>query len=61
MPKRKVQTDMPMYQAQMDYFLDCVLNNKEPSPGGDDGLWTLRMLEAAYRSAEIGEAVTIEA
>jgi len=61
MPKRKVQTDMPMYQTQMDYFIDCVLNDKEPIPGGADGLWTLRMLEAAYRSAEIGEAVTIEA
>lgn len=60
MPKRKEQTDMPMYQAQMDYFLDCVLNNQEPIPGGADGIWTMRMLEAAYRSAEIGEAVAIE-
>jgi len=60
MPKRKTQVDFPMYQAQTDYFLDCILNNKEPIPGGADGLWTLRMLEAAYRSAEIGEAVAIE-
>ncbi len=61
MPKRKTQVDLPMYQAQMDYFLDCILNNKAPVPGGADGLWTMRMLEAAYRSAEIGEAVVIEA
>ncbi len=59
MPKRKQQVDMPMYQAQMDYFLDCVLNNKEPTPGGIDGLWAMRVLEAAYRSAEIGEVVDI--
>ena len=59
MPQRKDQVDMPMYQAQMDYFLDCILNDQEPLPGGSDGLWTMRMLEAAYRSAETGEAVTI--
>jgi len=59
MPKRKEQVDMPMYQTQMDHFLDCVLNNKEPTPGGIDGLWAMRVLEAAYRSAEIGEVVDI--
>ena len=59
MPKRKQQVEMPMYQAQMDYFLDCVLNDKEPTPGGIDGLWAMRVLEAAYRSAEIGEVVDI--
>jgi predicted dehydrogenase len=59
MPKRKQQCDMPMYQAQMDYFLDCLLRDKEPTPGGEDGLWAMRALEAAYRSAETGEAVAI--
>jgi predicted dehydrogenase len=59
MPKRKQQCDMPMYQAQMDYFLDCLLRDKEPTPGGEDGLWAMRTLEAAYRSAETGEAVAI--
>jgi predicted dehydrogenase len=59
MPKRQQQCDMPMYQAQMDYFLDCVLNDREPTPGGIDGLWAMRMLEAAYRSATIGQAVAI--
>jgi predicted dehydrogenase len=59
LPKRKQQVDMPMYQAQIDYFMDCVLNDKEPTPGGIDGLWAMRVLEAAYRSAEIGEVVDI--
>ena len=59
LPERKQQYDMPMYQAQMDYFLDCVLYDKEPTPGGIDGLWAVRVLEAAYRSAETGEAVAI--
>lgn len=60
MPERKQQCDMPMYQAQMDHFLECVLDDKEPSPGGEDGLWALRVLEAAYRSAQTGQAIAIE-
>jgi predicted dehydrogenase len=59
MPQRKQQCDLPMYQAQMDHFIDCVLNDREPTPGGVDGLWAMRVLEAAYRSAETGEAVAI--
>jgi predicted dehydrogenase len=59
MPARRQQCDLPMYQAQMDHFVDCVLNDREPTPNGMDGLWALRVLEAAYRSAETGEAVQI--
>jgi predicted dehydrogenase len=59
MPQRRQQEDLHAFQAQMDHFLDCILNDTEPSPNGHDGLWALRVLEAAYRSAENGEAVTI--
>jgi predicted dehydrogenase len=59
MPARKQQCDMPMYQAQMDHFIDCILKGKEPSPSGQDGLWAMRVLEAAYRSSRTCEAVTI--
>lgn len=59
MPTRKQQCDLPMYQAQMDHFLSCIVEDTEPSPGGDDGLWAMRVLEAAYRSAETGEAQPI--
>jgi predicted dehydrogenase len=59
MPERQQQCDMPMYQAQMDHFLDCILEDSDPSPDGTDGLWAMRVLEAAYRSAQLGEAVAI--
>jgi predicted dehydrogenase len=59
MPKRQQQCDLPMYQAQMNHFVDCVLNDKSPSPGGEDGLWAMRVLEAAYRSAKTGQAIAI--
>jgi predicted dehydrogenase len=59
MPLRQQQCDLPMYQAMMDHFVDSILNDTEPSPGGIEGLWDMRVLEAAYRSAEINQAVTI--
>jgi len=59
MPARKQQCDLPMYEAQMDHFLRCVLEDKEPSPGGEEALWAMRVLEGAYRSAEVGQAVEI--
>jgi len=60
MPKRKQQCDLPMYKAQMEHFVHCVLTGEEPVPGGREGLWAMRVLEAAYRSAETGEVVPIE-
>jgi predicted dehydrogenase len=59
MPHREQQCDMPMYYRQMEHFLDCVINNREPMPGANEGLWAMRVLEAAYRSAEVGQAVDI--
>lgn len=59
MPARREQCDMPMYHAQMEHFLECIQADKEPSPGGKEALWTMRVLEAAYRSAASGEAVAI--
>jgi predicted dehydrogenase len=59
MPARQQQCDLPMYQVQMDHFVDCILEDRDPMPDGEEGLWAMRILEAAYRSAEIGEAVSI--
>jgi predicted dehydrogenase len=59
MPARKQQCDLAMYQAQMEHFLDCILEGREPLTSGPECLWAMRMLEMAYRSAESGEAVAI--
>ena len=60
MPARKQQCDPPMYQAQMDHFIHCVLTGEEPLYGGTEGLWAVRVLKAAYRSAQTGEAIRVE-
>jgi UDP-N-acetylglucosamine 3-dehydrogenase len=59
MPLRKQQCDLPMYQAQMDHFVACILENREPMPNGEDVLWSMRALEAAYRSGRTGQAVAV--
>lgn len=59
MPLRESQEDLHAFQAQMDHFIDCILRDKAPAPNGSDGLWVLKVLEAAYRSAQTGEAVVI--
>ena len=59
MPERRIWCDLPMYQAQTDHFIDCIINDKHPSPDGGEGLWAMRLLEAAYRSGETGELVRV--
>ena len=60
MPPRAQPCDMPMYHRQMDHFLDCIQKGQEPVPGAREGLRALRVMEAAYRSAETGKAVEVE-
>lgn len=59
MPPRRQQCDLPMYAFQMDHFLDCVLNDRDPVPAGQHGLQSMLILEAAYRSAQDGESVRL--
>jgi predicted dehydrogenase len=48
-----------MYAAQIDRFLDCVLHDAPPACDGRHGLMGMQVLEAAYRSARSGEAVSL--
>ena len=41
-------------------FLDAIRSGRSPVPDGRDGLETLEVVLAAYRSAEIGQPVAIE-
>ena len=43
------------FAAQLVYFSDCVLKNKEPEPSGLEGLADVRIVEAIYESARSKE------
>ena len=49
------------YVPEIDYFIDCILNDKPPKFGVDGaaGLASLEIVEAFYRSAAEGRAISI--
>jgi len=47
------------FAAQLVYFSDCILKNKEPEPNGLEGLADVRIVEAIYESARTKRAVPI--
>ena len=47
------------FAPQLLYFSDCILKNREPEPSGEEGLQDVRIVQALYKSARTGKAVTI--
>jgi glucose-fructose oxidoreductase len=47
------------FAAELTYFSDCILENRDPEPSGEEGLQDVRIVQAIYESAEIGRAVAI--
>jgi predicted dehydrogenase len=60
MPARAQQCDLPMYEAQLDHFIDCVSGRAKPEPDARLGRRSMVVLEAAYRSMELGTSVDIK-
>lgn len=44
---------------QMSHFLDCIRENRQPNPGGEEGLMNMRVVDAAYQSARTGQVVPV--
>lgn len=49
------------FAPQLLYFSDCILNDREPEPSGEEGLQDVRIVQALYKSARTGKAVPIPA
>jgi glucose-fructose oxidoreductase len=47
------------FAAEIVYFSDCILQNKEPEPSGLEGLADVRIVQAIYESARTGKAVRL--
>ena len=45
------------FAPELLYFSDCILNDREPEPSGEEGLQDVRIVQALYESAETGKAV----
>ncbi|MGH9431060.1 MAG: Gfo/Idh/MocA family protein [Terriglobia bacterium] len=46
------------FPHEMRHFVQSILDNKDPSENGDDGLATLEIIYAAYESAGQGKKIT---
>jgi glucose-fructose oxidoreductase len=42
------------------YFADCILNDREPEPSGEEGLADVRVIRALHESARTGRSVRLE-
>ena len=54
-----LQRYMDSYAAELRYFIECLQNNKEPSPNGDDGYQNVVIAIAAQKSYEENRPVKI--
>jgi len=45
---------------EVKYFIDCILENKEPEFGGNMGKETIKIIEAAYKAVRTGKTQTIK-
>ena len=44
----------------MKYFSDCILNNTEPEPDGEEGFADVRVLEGVLEALKTGQSVTLK-
>jgi glucose-fructose oxidoreductase len=48
------------FAPELLYFSDCVLNNRDPEPSGEEGLADIRIIEGMHRSISNGRWVALE-
>jgi len=49
----------PSFENAQEHFINCILQDREPGPGADDGVEIMRILDAIYESARIGREVEL--
>jgi predicted dehydrogenase len=57
---RKEHSPQSLYDDQMSYFIQCIRNHHVPTPGGTEGWINMKVIDAAYKSAQTGAVVMVE-
>lgn len=47
------------FAAELVYFSDCILKDKQPEPSGEEGMADVRIIEAIYKSVRSGKTVRL--
>ncbi|HEY8993703.1 MAG TPA: Gfo/Idh/MocA family oxidoreductase [Lacunisphaera sp.] len=58
-PKEKTFPHTDQFGGEIDAFADCVLQNTEPEPSGEEGFADLRVIEAIFESGRSGRSVKL--
>ena len=59
--KKKTFPKRDQFAAELVYFSDCILKDKDPEPSGYEGLLDVRVIQAIYESIRTGRAVRLPA
>ena len=57
--QKKVFKKRDQFAPELVYFSDCILNNTEPEPSGQEGLADVRVMRAILESAETNRPVSL--
>ena len=58
-PERTEHCDQAIYDAQMSAFIEGIRSGGVINPGAEEGLVVMQICDAAYRSSDLGEVVTL--
>ncbi len=56
---RIISDERNVYHAEIQAFAEAVLNDTAPPIPGEEGVWSQRVVEAVYQSAESGRVVQV--
>jgi predicted dehydrogenase len=59
--EKKQYPKRDQFAAKISYFSDCILNNREPEPSGQEGWADLRVVEGIYKAVKSGRVVKLPA
>jgi glucose-fructose oxidoreductase len=57
--RQKERGKRDQFAPELLYFSDCILNDREPEPSGEEGLQDVRIVEALYESAKSGRPIRL--
>lgn len=57
--KKRKLPKRDQFAAELIYFSDCILKDKDPEPSGAEGLIDVRIVQAIYESIRTGRAISL--
>lgn len=58
--KKESFKNTDQFGGELKYFSDCIINDRDPEPDGEEGLLDVRVIEALLRSIETGAPQKLE-